>query len=125
MWVKKIDGTTYMMVSYWDAGQILLDVDDPENPVYVDDQDFPEPDQFGYTPPEGNAHQGTWSENNKLFIETNEDFAPYRIGSAAGVSNDNRGSRGWRVRSRRGERPGRRACVSGRWQARCTCWLPL
>ncbi len=92
MWVKKIDGTTYMMVSYWDAGQILLDVDDPENPVYVDDQDFPEPDQFGYTPPEGNAHQGTWSENNRLFIETNEDFSPYRIEEMNITTGPNAGS---------------------------------
>lgn len=79
MWVKRIDGTWYMMVSYWDAGQVLLNVENPENPVFIDDQNFPAPDQFGFTPPEGNAHQGTWSQDNEFFISTNEDFSPYRL----------------------------------------------
>jgi hypothetical protein len=80
MWVKKFDGHYWLMVSYWDAGQILLNVDDPSNPVYVDDQNYPDPDTLtGHSPPEGNAHQGTWSQNNEYFISTDEDFSPYRL----------------------------------------------
>src|SRR5215207_2285570 len=42
MVVKEIDGTFYMLLSYWDGGYVLLDVDDPANPEYVADSDFAE-----------------------------------------------------------------------------------
>ncbi len=80
MWVKEINGVHYMMVSYWDAGEVLLNVEKPENPVFIDDSNFPDPDSLtGLSPPEGNAHQGTWSEDNRFFIQTDEDFSPYRL----------------------------------------------
>lgn len=79
--VKKIDGTWYMMVSYWDAGWVLLNVDDPANPQYVTDSSYAaeDPEMPGFTP-EGNAHQGMWSANNEFWIGTDEDiFNTYRI----------------------------------------------
>lgn len=81
MWVKKIGGTWYAMVSYWDAGWVLLNLDDPANPQFVDDFDYAEndPELPQFSPPEGNAHQGMWSADNKFFVATDEDFSPYRI----------------------------------------------
>jgi hypothetical protein len=81
MWVKKIRGHWYAMVSYWDAGWVLLNLDDPANPEFVRDYDYPEndPELPQFSPPEGNAHQGAWSADNKFFVSTDEDFGPYRI----------------------------------------------
>ena len=80
MQVKKIDGKWMMMVSYWDVGWILLDVDDPANPVFVEDYDYPEPDPLtGFEVAEGNAHQSWWSKDNRFVIGTDEDFSPYRL----------------------------------------------
>jgi hypothetical protein len=80
MWVKEIDGHTYMLVSYWDAGFVLLNVDDPSNPVYVDDSTFTDPDPlFGTPTSEGNAHQAMWSTDNQYILASDEDFGPYRF----------------------------------------------
>jgi hypothetical protein len=85
MEVRRIDGHWFMMASYWDAGWVLLNVDDPANPVVVDDSQYAEvdpefrrPDGSPIAPPEGNAHQGEWNWNGKLFIGTDEDFGPDR-----------------------------------------------
>ena len=80
MWVKKIDGQWKLLVSYWDVGWVLLDVDDPANPVFVTDSDYstPDPQMPAFALPEGNAHQAAWTKNNKFIIGTDEDFAPYR-----------------------------------------------
>ena len=40
MVVKTIDGVQTMLVSYWDAGYIKLDVTDPANPKIIGDSDF-------------------------------------------------------------------------------------
>ena len=32
---KRINGHDFLLVSYWDAGQVLLNIDDPANPVFV------------------------------------------------------------------------------------------
>ncbi|MBA2724657.1 MAG: hypothetical protein H0U53_01595, partial [Actinobacteria bacterium] len=80
MWVKKIDGHWFAMVSYWDAGWVLLNLDNPADPQVVDDHDYAATDPFfPQFDPEGNAHQGTWSGNNRFFVGTDEDFSPYRI----------------------------------------------
>lgn len=80
MWVKKIDGQWMMLVSYWDAGWVLLNVDDPANPVFVTDSDYAatDPEMPAFSPPEGNAHQAAWTSNNKFIIGTDEDFSPNR-----------------------------------------------
>lgn len=83
--VRRIGGHWLMMASYWDAGWVLLNVDDPANPVVVDDSQYAEadpefrrPNGSPISPPEGNAHQGEWNWNAKLFVGTDEDFGPDR-----------------------------------------------
>src|SRR5215207_8088028 len=41
MVVKQIDGRWVMLLSYWDGGWVLLDVDDPANPEFIADSDYP------------------------------------------------------------------------------------
>jgi hypothetical protein len=78
--VKQIDGEWRMMLSYWDVGWVLLDVDEPANPTFLDDYDYLDPDPLtGFSPPEGNAHQSWWSKDNRFVVGTDEDFAPSRI----------------------------------------------
>lgn len=80
MTVKRINGTWTMLLSYWDGGWVLLDVDDPANPRFIRDSDYANTDPLtGFTPPEGNAHQAEFSPQDQFVIGTDEDFAPYRI----------------------------------------------
>lgn len=80
MVVKQINGHYYALLSYWDAGWIVLNVDDPARPSFVDDFNYPDPEPLlGFSPAEGNAHQGEWSHNNKYILGTDEDFAPSRL----------------------------------------------
>jgi len=82
MVVKKVSGHWLMLMSYWDAGYIVLNVDNPANPVFVNDSTFTDPDpETGLAPPEGNGHYAEWSHNNKFIIGTDEDFSPSRITS--------------------------------------------
>lgn len=77
--VKRVRGDWYALISYWDAGWVILNVNDPANPVFVDDSDYFEPErELGFTPAEGNAHQAEWSHNNRYIIGTDEDFGPFR-----------------------------------------------
>ncbi|MGH2527770.1 MAG: LVIVD repeat-containing protein [Actinomycetota bacterium] len=77
---KRIGGHDFLLVSYWDAGQVLLDVDDPANPVFVTDSDYRTPDPLmpAFDTPEGNSHQSYWSSNNQFILSTDEDFSPFR-----------------------------------------------
>jgi hypothetical protein len=76
---KVIGGHNFLLASYWDAGQVLLNIDNPASPVFVGDSDFPGPDpQSGFAIPEGNSHESYWSENNKFMLSTDEDFSPNR-----------------------------------------------
>jgi hypothetical protein len=76
---KRIGGHDFLAISYWDAGQILLNVDDPSNPVFVGDSDYLSPDPLtGFEISEGNSHEAYWSTNNKFLLSTDEDFAPFR-----------------------------------------------
>ncbi len=82
--VKQIDGVWTMLVSYWDGGYVLLDVTDPANAVYLGDTDYADidPQLLESTgvelTPEGNGHQAEFTIDNRFFIATDEDFAPYR-----------------------------------------------
>lgn len=80
MQFKRIDGTDYLLVSYWDAGQVLLNVNDPYNPEFVANSDYRTPDPLmpEFDIPEGNSHQSYWSSNNRWILSTDEDFSPYR-----------------------------------------------
>jgi hypothetical protein len=84
MVVEEVDGIMTMLVSYWDGGYAMLDVDDPANPEFIADTDFAAADpvraQFGQTiSPEGNAHQAEFTKDREYFIATDEDFDPYRV----------------------------------------------
>lgn len=82
--IQKPDGTWHLMVSYWDAGWVDLDVTDPEDPTFVEDFTYAACDQVVEEEldecfePEGNAHQGEWNAAGSLFIGTDEDFGPTR-----------------------------------------------
>ena len=75
---KVIDGHNFLLVSYWDAGQVLLNIDDPANPVFVGDSDFTGPDLAGFAIPEGNSHQSYWSQDGRYVLSSDEDFSPTR-----------------------------------------------
>lgn len=76
---KVIDGHNLLLVSYWDAGQVLLNIDDPAAPEFVGDSDFSSPDpETGFQIAEGNSHQGYWSSDGKYVLSTDEDFSPTR-----------------------------------------------
>jgi hypothetical protein len=79
--VRFIGGHWLAMISYWDAGWVLLNVDDPANPRFIDDFDYAacEAHMPSVCPPEGEAHQGEWNEAGNLFIGTDEDLAPFRL----------------------------------------------
>ena len=77
---KVIGGHNFLMVSYWDAGQILLNIDNPANPVFVTDSDYssPDPEQPAFEIPEGNSHQSYFDQDGEWLLSTDEDFSPTR-----------------------------------------------
>jgi hypothetical protein len=81
MVVKKVGRTWTLLVSYWDGGWVKLDVNDPANPKYIADSDYPLPDSLfpSYEFPEGNAHQAEFSRDSRFIIGTDEDFSPFRL----------------------------------------------
>jgi hypothetical protein len=87
MVVKEIGGKQVMLLSYWDAGYVKIDVTNPKAPVYLGDTDFTYPDpeaaESGYiVPPEGNGHQAEFTKDNAYIIGADEDFAPYALRAA-------------------------------------------
>ena len=87
MVVKQIDGDWLMLLSYWDGGWVILNVNDPANPVYVADFEYPAVDlellqQFGVSlTPEGNAHQAEWTIDNRFIIGMDEfEITPPHVG---------------------------------------------
>ena len=71
-----------LLLSYWDGGYVLFDVDDPANPAFIDDTDYErlDPEMLAEGKevfPEGNGHQAEFTANNRWFIGTDEDFSPY------------------------------------------------
>jgi hypothetical protein len=76
---KRIGGHDFLALSYWDAGQILLNVDNPANPVFLGDSNYLSPDpETGFQVSEGNSHESYWSSNSRFLLSTDEDFAPFR-----------------------------------------------
>lgn len=80
VWINDMDpgpGEDWRAVlSYWDAGFITLDVNDPHNPIFLGDSTYPDPDPVhGISPPEGNAHAAVFGGPNfhKIF-GGDEDF---------------------------------------------------
>ena len=84
MVVKEIGGRQVMLLSYWDAGYVKVDVTDPLNPVYRGDTDFTDPDpealESGFTvPPEGNGHQAEFTSDDAYVVGADEDFGPFAL----------------------------------------------
>jgi hypothetical protein len=92
--VRHVGGRYLMLVSYWDAGFVVLDVTDPAHPVYVKDSNSPAVDPLtGIAIPEGNAHEAEWDrcptpaealrgggacKHSRYILGTDEDFSAYR-----------------------------------------------
>ena len=65
------DGTL-AYVSYWDAGFVMLDISDPEDPVFLG--------RTAYAPgEEGNAHSVDESPNGKILAAADEDYIPFEL----------------------------------------------
>ncbi len=80
MVVKQIGGQMRLLLAYWDAGYVQLDVSNPAAPTYITDTNFDEPDPLlGFDPPEGNAHESEFSHDNQFFLAADEDFSPDRV----------------------------------------------
>jgi len=80
--VKRIGAQMRMLVSYWDAGYVQLDVTNPENPTLITDTDFDDIDPLtGFERPEGNAHEAEYSHDNQFFLAADEDFDRFRLTS--------------------------------------------
>jgi hypothetical protein len=84
MVVKEIDGRQVMLLSYWDAGYVKVDMTDVHNLVYLGDTDFTDPDpeaaESGLTvPPEGNGHEAEFTKDNAYVIGADEDFGPFAL----------------------------------------------
>lgn len=80
MIVEKIGNTWTMLLSYWDAGYVKLDVNDPAHPIFIDDSDFgtPDPEFQTFEVPGGNAHYAEFDRRGRFIIGTDEDFGPFR-----------------------------------------------
>src|SRR6266545_2491907 len=75
MVVKQIGSRQVMLLSYWDAGYVKIDVTNPKDIAYLGDTDFTDPDpeaaESGYiVPPEGNGHEAEFTMNNAYVIGT-------------------------------------------------------
>lgn len=85
MVVKEINGDQIMLLSYWDGGYVVLNVNDPANPVYLADSEYAPVDPEVLAAlgtslvPEGNGHQAEFTSDNRFVIATDEDFGPYRL----------------------------------------------
>lgn len=83
LWVKQIGGKWKLLLSYWDAGFVVLDVSDPAHPVFEGDSDYPFPDpliaaRLGEDlQAEGNGHAAVWS-NDAAFILAGDEEGPLR-----------------------------------------------
>jgi hypothetical protein len=78
---KNIDGSWHLMVAYWDAGWVDLNVDDPANPQFLGESDYLDCDPVNPNacPPEGNGHQNEWNRSGNRFLATDEDQSPFRL----------------------------------------------
>src|SRR5919109_4288693 len=80
MVTKVVDGRDVLLDSYWDAGYVMVDVENPAKAKYIGDTDFADEDPLvpGISPPEGNAHEAEFSHDSTFFLGADEDFNPYR-----------------------------------------------
>jgi uncharacterized repeat protein (TIGR01451 family) len=90
--VRRVEGQWQLLISYWDPGYIVMNVDNPANPVYLKDTDWPATDPLtGLPNPEGNAHEAEWDRcpeegvrsrfpcgDVRYILGADEDFSPFR-----------------------------------------------
>lgn len=85
LWAMERASGWELLLSYWDAGFIRLNVSDPANPALVAESDYPDPDPLVLAAtglslePEGNAHAAVWDASGDLILAGDEDFSPYRL----------------------------------------------
>ena len=85
MIVKEINGHEIGLISYWDSGYVLLNLDDPSNPTFIADTDFGMPDvlaaEFGFPgrTPQGNGHESEFTLDNAYVVAADEDFGPFAL----------------------------------------------
>lgn len=78
-------GREIMLLSYWDAGYVKIDVTNPRRIRYIADTDYRKVDpelreQAGIEEaPEGNGHQAEFTKKMRYIIATDEDFSPYEL----------------------------------------------
>lgn len=63
------DGTR-VYVSYWDAGVVMLDINDPTHPRFLGRTSFAPSD-------EGNAHSVSEARGGNIMIQADEDLSPF------------------------------------------------
>jgi hypothetical protein len=71
LWVQ--GGVAYL--SYWDAGLVLLDVNDPANPVFMGDSEYAVPDRLSGEFPAGDGHVSVPNHDGSLVLFGDEDFS--------------------------------------------------
>ncbi len=84
MVVKNIGGRQVMLLSYWDAGYVKIDVTDVHKPEYLADSDYalldPEAAESGLSVvPEGNGHQAEFTADDEYIVAADEDFDAYKV----------------------------------------------
>jgi hypothetical protein len=85
MIVKQVSpGVFHMLLSYWDAGYVVLDVTNPLAPIYKGDSDytFPDPEalESGFNvDPEGNGHEAEFTLDNQYIVGADEDFGAFKV----------------------------------------------
>jgi len=92
--VRKEGNDWIAILSYWDAGYVKLNVNDPANPFVLDESDFAatDPEFPGFSPPEGNGHQSFYDRSGDYIVGTDEDFAPFRTTPFTIASGPNAGA---------------------------------
>jgi hypothetical protein len=63
---------TRLYLSYWDAGVIILDIQDPAKPTVLGRTAYQEGE-------EGNAHSIDTADDEELLIQADEDFSPFEF----------------------------------------------
>jgi hypothetical protein len=76
VWVEEVKGRFQAVLSYWDAGFVVLDVEDPTNPIVLGDSTYPDPDPvYGTSPAEGNGHAAVIGGDQGQYLWAgDEDF---------------------------------------------------
>jgi uncharacterized repeat protein (TIGR01451 family) len=80
--VRNIGGHWRMLLAYGDSGAVVLDVDNPAQPVFVDDSDFPDPDSvYAVSPSDGPTFDGEWDSTGTRIVTSDLDTSVARLRS--------------------------------------------